>query len=245
MADLDWLIARPLAHRGWHNPEIGLIENTPSAFVAAIDRGYGIECDLQVTLDGEAMVHHDATLGRLTDGEGWLAAKTAADLRLVRFRATNDRMMTLGELCELVAGRVPLVLELKSKFDGNRRLVMRIASVLTGYAGPAAVMSFDPRQVQALHELAPAVPRGIVAERDNRELDLGAMQRWALAHLLHASTSRPRFVAYNVKDLPTFATRLARSLFRCPLLAWTVRMPEDRVRAERYADQMIFEGFAP
>src|SRR5262245_50990234 len=108
MAELDWLIARPVAHRGLHDAQNGIIENTPSAFKAAIAGGYGIECDLQITADGEAMVHHDDGLGRLTDGSGRLAAMTAAELKRVVFKDTVGRVMTIGELCELgvVIGRV-------------------------------------------------------------------------------------------------------------------------------------------
>ena len=123
MAGLDWLIARPVAHRGLHDAQKGIIENTPSAFAAAIAGGYGIECDLQISADGDAMVHHDEVLGRLTEGNGRLDAMTAAELKRVPFKATADRMITLAELCDLVAGRAPLVIELKSRFDGDRRLV--------------------------------------------------------------------------------------------------------------------------
>src|SRR5262245_58864501 len=150
MSDLDWLIARPVAHRGLHDTQNGVIENTPSAFKAAIAAGYGIECDLQITADGEAMVHHDDALGRLTEGSGRLAALSAAELKRVAFKATADRMITLAELCDLVAGRSALVIELKSAFDCDRRLVSRAAAVLSGYRGPAAVMSFDPAQIAAL-----------------------------------------------------------------------------------------------
>ena len=122
MSGLDWLTARPLAHRGLHDTSAGVIENTASAFSAAIAAGYGIECDLQISADGEAMVHHDDALGRLTEGSGRLAEMTAADIKAVRFKASRDRILTLGELCELVAGRATLVLELKSRFDGDRRL---------------------------------------------------------------------------------------------------------------------------
>src|SRR6266446_6578870 len=135
MADLDWLIARPVAHRGLHDQK-SVIENTPSAFAAAIAARYGIECDLQISADGEAMVHHDDALGRLTEGAGRLDAMSAAELKRVSFKATADRMITLGELCELVGGRVTLLIELKSRFDGNRRLVMRAAQLLAGYDGP-------------------------------------------------------------------------------------------------------------
>src|SRR3954470_11083276 len=149
MSGLDWLTARPVAHRGLHDNGAGVIENTASAFAAAIAGGFAIETDLQISADGEAMVHHDFALGRLTLGSRLLAAMTAAGLKEVPFKATADRIMTLGELCDLVAGRTPLVLELKSRFDGDRRLVTRAAEVLKSYAGPVAVMSFDPDIVQA------------------------------------------------------------------------------------------------
>src|ERR1700742_623380 len=109
----EWLAARPIAHRGLHDAASGIIENTPSAFSAAIAGNYGIECDLQISADGEAMVHHDDALGRLTEGSGRLADLPAAQIKTVRFKRGDDRILTLGELCELVAGRAPLVLELK------------------------------------------------------------------------------------------------------------------------------------
>ena len=146
MADLDWLIARPLAHRGLHDDQNGIIENTPSAFAAAIAARYGIECDLQISSDGEAMVYHDDALGRLTEASGRLDAMTAAELKRVTFKATQDRMMTLGELCDFVAGGAALLIELKSPRAGDRRLATRAAKVLSGYAGQAAVMSFEPAQ---------------------------------------------------------------------------------------------------
>src|SRR5437899_8465687 len=119
MADLDWLIARPVAHRGLHDQK-SIIENTPSAFAAAIAANYAIECDLQISADGEAMVHHDDTLGRLTEGSGRLGTMTAVELKRVAFHGTADRMISVGDLCDLVAGRVTLVIELKGRFDGDR-----------------------------------------------------------------------------------------------------------------------------
>ena len=152
MAGLDWLTARPIAHRGLHGP--GAVENTPTAFNAAIAAGYAIETDLQITADGEAVVHHDAKLGRLTEGSGALAAMTVADLRRIAFKETADRIITLGELLDLVAGRATLAIELKSLSDGDVRLPRRAAAVLTGYGGPAALMSFDPFQVAVVRELS-------------------------------------------------------------------------------------------
>ena len=105
-------------------------------------------------------MHHDDALGRLTEGSGALLGKTAAELKAVKFKDTAERMMTLGDLCALVAGRVPLVIEVKSHFDGDRKLVTRMAEVLAAYSGPAVGMSFDPDQVLALREMIPGrVPR--------------------------------------------------------------------------------------
>src|SRR5215212_5521150 len=127
----------------------------PGAFEAAVSGNFAIETDLQLSADGEAMVHHDDALGRLTEGSGALLEKTAAELKAVKFRDTPERMMSLGDLCALVAGRAPLVIEVKSHFDGDRKLVARMAEVLAGYSGPAAGMSFDPEQVMAMRELMP------------------------------------------------------------------------------------------
>jgi glycerophosphoryl diester phosphodiesterase len=244
----DWLTARPVAHRGLHDAQKGIIENTPSAFQAAIAGGYGIECDLQISADGEAMVHHDGALGRLTDGSGRLDAMSAADLKRVAFKATGDHMITLGDLCELVAGRATLVIELKSRYDGDRRLVGRTADVLAGYRGPAAVMSFDPAQVAALRAVAPQLLRGMVAERTYRHHEwdtLPAAAKPSMAYFTHALATRPQFIAYSVRDLPAAVPAIARTIWRLPLLTWTVRSADDRQKAARYADQMIFEGFRP
>ena len=248
MAALEWLIARPVAHRGLHDAAAGVIENTPSAFAAAVAGNYAIECDLQLAADGEAMVFHDDTLERLTEGSGRLVALSATELKRVAFRATSDRMITLGEVCDLVAARVTLVIEIKSHFDGDRRLIKRAADVLASYRGPVALMSFDPGPMATLRALAPGLTRGIVAERHyrHREWDhLSARTKRALAYFTHALATRPQFIAYSVRDLPATLPAAARRLLKLPLLTWTVRTPEDRERATRYADQIIFEGFRP
>jgi glycerophosphoryl diester phosphodiesterase len=248
MSGPDWLTAQPVAHRGLHDNTAGVVENTASAFAAAIAGGFAIETDLQISSDGEAMVHHDFALGRLTLGSRQLAAMTAAGLKAVPFKATADRMMTLGETCDLVAGRTPMLIELKSRFDEDLRLVERAAKVLEAYTGPFALMSFDPAPIAALRTLAPGVTRGIVAERryvDSEWRELSRKQKRSLAHLLHAPRSRPHFIAYRVNDLPSPGPWIARNLFGRPLLAWTVRTDAERARAKRRADQMIFEGFRP
>jgi glycerophosphoryl diester phosphodiesterase len=248
MAGLAWLTARPIAHRGLHDASAGVIESTASAFSAAIAGGYGMETDLQISADGEVMVHHDDALGRLTEGSGRLCDMAAVEIKRVRFKTSADRILTLGELCDLVGGRTTLVLELKSHFDGDRRLAQRAADVLANYAGPVAMMSFDPAMIEVVRWIAPDLTRGIVAERHyaHHEWDrFPRSEKRRMAFLLHANRTRPQFIAYGVKDLPAAAPLIARAVFGLPLLTWTVRSDDDRRRAARWADQMIFEGIRP
>src|SRR5689334_14976002 len=209
-----WLTARPVAHRGLHDVSRGIVENMPGAVQAAISGNFAIEVDIQLTADGEAMVHHDDALGRLTEGSGALLDKTATELRAVKFKDTSERMMSLSDLCGLVNGRVPLVIEVKSHFNGDRNLVRRMAEVLASYSGPAVGMSFDPDQVLALRETMPALPRGIVAERSYDEADwpeATPVQRRGMRNLRHAFRTRPHFVAYWVDELPAAAPWIARN----------------------------------
>jgi glycerophosphoryl diester phosphodiesterase len=244
----DWLTARPVAHRGLHDISRGIVENMPGAVDAAIAGNFAIEVDIQLSSDGEAMVHHDHALGRLTEGTGPLIGKTAAELKAVKFKATSEQMMSLSDLCQRAAGRVPLVVEVKSSFNRDRKLVKRMAEVLASYDGPAVGMSFDPDQVEALREHLPSRPRGIVAQRsyeDSYWSGLTQEQRDGMLYLRHGFQTQPHFVAFKVDHLPAPAPWIARNFFGCALLTWTVRTPEQRARAARYADQMIFEGFVP
>ncbi len=248
MSDLDWLTERPFAHRGLHDASAGVVENTAPAFAAAVAAGYGIETDLQISADGEAMVHHDDALGRLTDGTARLADMSATDIKAVRFKGSTARILTLGELCELVAGRSPLLLELKSRFDNDLRLAKRTAELVARYSGRAAIMSFDPDLIEAVRNASPDLTRGIVAERHYSDPEWDGLpfsRKQSLAWLLHARRSRPQFLAYSVQDLPAAPALIARRLFGLPLLTWTVRSENMQRRAARWADQIIFEGWRP
>ena len=243
-----WLTAQPIAHRGLHDASIGVIENTASAFSAALAGGYGMETDLQISADGEAMVHHDDALGRLTEGTGRLAEMNAAQIKAVRFKAGTDHVLTLGELCDLVSGRATLLLELKSHFDGDARLPKRVVDVLSAYRGPVAVMSFDPVLIEQTRHLGPALTLGIVAERSYSDAERSMVPqslKQSMTWFLHAPKSRPQFIAYSVKDLPAAPPLIARRVFGLPLLTWTVRSDADRKIAARWADQIIFEGWRP
>lgn len=247
MPRLNWL-RRPIAHRGLHDKRTRIVENTPSAFSAAIEAGYAIECDVQRSADGVPMVFHDDTLERLTEHSGKVVRYSQRQLKQMSFKDTRDRMLTLGELLELVNGAVPLVIEIKSDWMDRGPFEARICSELAAYKGHAAVMSFDPHAVRACAEHGPRIPRGLVAEdfRDDAYWgELSEWQRFRLRHLLSAFVARPQFIAYDIRALPAFAPVAARALLGWPLLTWTVRSKAERERAEKWTDAIIFERLRP
>ncbi len=243
-----WLTARPIAHRGLHDKASGIIENSPSAALAAISHGFGIECDVQLTADGEAVVFHDFELDRLTTSTGRVDQLTAAAVGSLHMRGTADTVMPLADFIGLVAGRVPLVIEIKSRFDGDLRLARRVAEIVKDSKSPIALKSFDPAIVAALHDLTPDHARGIVAMQDYSYPDYEACtadEKRAMANLLHFTTSKPDFVSWRVRDLPSAAPYLCRAALGLPVMTWTVRTADDRALADAHADQMVFEGFLP
>jgi glycerophosphoryl diester phosphodiesterase len=246
MAELYWL-KRPIAHRGLHDAARGVLENSASAVKAALGHGYAIEVDLQAAAGDMPVVFHDATLDRLTNESGPVAARDVDALRKLKLKGSGDRILSLPDLLEVVGGYVPLLLEVKSTWTKDGKFEANIAKQLAGYAGPVAVMSFDPNAVAAFREIAPTLPRGLVADRFTKDhwQDLTLWQRFAMRHLFTATFARPHFIAYDIGALPALAPLIAKIVFGLPLLTWTVRTDGDRECALRYADAMIFEGIEP
>jgi glycerophosphoryl diester phosphodiesterase len=242
---LDWLIARPIAHRGLHDGRRGVIENTRSAFDAAIASNYAIECDVQLTADGEAVVFHDDTLDRLAMAQGPLIARTSAELKSIALRGSTDRIATLADLLAQVRGRVALIIELKSAWNGSVALALRALQVLRSYSGPCALMSFDPDLVEELR-CEPHIPRGIVAERVTRSSwqALPLARRLELRHLRHWQRTLPHFIAFDAGGLPWPPVTQLRAA-GLPVITWTVRSEDEAVAVRRYCDQITFEGFLP
>jgi glycerophosphoryl diester phosphodiesterase len=242
---LDWLVARPIAHRGLHDVTAKRVENTSSAFAAAIGGYYAIECDLQLTTDGEAVVFHDETLDRLMDATGWVRDFSARQLKAMSFKVGKDRIQTLDDLLHQVAGKVALVIELKSHFDGDVRLAARALHVLARYDGPYCLMSFDPLLVQAIAELSPQTVRGITADKttDASYHALPFAQRLHLRHMDHLEKTKPHFISYYFRDLPFIPVQTIRASGH-PIITWTIRNADEERMARRYSDQITFEGYS-
>ena len=239
-------LVRPIAHRGLHNARQGVIENTETAFKAAMAKGYGIECDLQAASDLEPMVFHDERLKRLTTAKGLVRQHSPAELKRLHMRRTSDRIMRLAEMLEMVAGKVPLLIEVKSDWAREDDFAVAVARRLRSYKGPYGIMSFDPNRVRPFRDLLPHAPRGIVAGGIRSDLTMPRwIRHWNARKLLTNHIARPDFINYFVRGLPGAAPVLSRRPGDLPLFTWTVRSPADRAKAMRYADAMVFEGFEP
>jgi glycerophosphoryl diester phosphodiesterase len=243
-AELSWITARPIAHRGLHNKAEGILENTAPAFAAAMAGNYAIECDLQLSADGEAMVFHDETLDRVTEAKGPVIRRSAAELQRLNYRIGNARMQTLAELLAQVNGQVPLIIELKSHWNGDRSLAARAVKSLQGYRGRFALMSFDPDLVEAVREIDPTIIRGITADRmvDDEWKMLPLPKRMEMRHFTHLDRTAPHFVSYDVHGLPSDPVRHFRQN-GLPVICWTVRSVETERRSHMHADQITFEGY--
>ncbi len=244
LRDLSWLVATPFTHRGLHDKAKGIVENTSSAFAAAIHNNFAIECDLQLSADGEAMMFHDDSLERVMTTAGLVRDHTRRALQSMTYRDGNDRMQTLGELLEQVDGKVTLLIELKGPFDGDQTLALRTLDVLKNYTGPYALMSYDPDFVATFAALAPNTVRGITADKidDTEYQALPVERRLEMRNFTHLERTRPNFVSYYWKDLPHPEVQRLRTAGH-PVITWTIRSPEQATRALQYSDQITFEGY--
>ena len=244
--------ARPIAHRGLHDAAAGVVENSLGACAAAVRAGYGVEIDVQLTADGEAVVFHDDTLDRLTNATGPVRAWRAEALRRLPLLGSGEGAPGLAELLALVASRAPLVVEIKDQTgamaaagpDGEiGPLEARVAALLADYPGPAAVMSFNPQSVGWFRTHAPDVPTGLVSY-DYSDSDLPPERRAELAGIAAAAALAVDFVSYRWNDLPTPATDRLKAQ-GTPVISWTIRSPDQAEAARAVSDQITFEGFSP
>jgi glycerophosphoryl diester phosphodiesterase len=231
-----------VAHRGLWSPH-GAPENSLGAFQAACAHGYGVELDVQLSADGEAMVFHDDDLDRLTGASGRVRDHTAADLSEQRLCGTDERIPTLLEALAVIGHRAMVHVELKTPYGGVGRLEQRVHEVLIDHAGPVAVIGFNPYSHAWFAERFPGVLRGLDSHRYDHAPHLAEEQRRAFARLEHLAIARPHFLALGVDMLPgdVAARHRADGL---PVIAWTVRSPEQRASLQDHCDNVIFEGFA-
>lgn len=241
-------LTTPLAHRAYHNRALRRPENSPGAVQAALEAGYGIEIDLQLSSDGVAMVFHDDQLDRLTDATGLIADRTAADLGQIKLRHSDDSIPTLIQILTQIAGRVPLLIELKdqtgsmSQTDG--RLEGATAAALATYQGPVAVMSFNPHAIAHMARLAPHLPRGLTTSA-YQPTDWAPLDPATCDHL-RAIPDYDRtcssFISHEAADLPRARVAELKAA-GAAILCWTIRTPEAEAKARTVAQNITFESY--
>lgn len=235
-ARVAFLKAQPYAHRGLHGA--GIVENSRAAFRAAIALGHGIELDVQAARDGEAMVFHDATLERLTGASGTVTQHSVPELGQIRLSGTTEGIPELAEIMTLIGGRVPVLIEVKAEGRHVAPLCLSVRRALEGYAGPAAIMSFNPLVCAWFRAHAPRIVRGLVVSEEGKRNLKGRLERWT-----SMASAKPDFLAYDVRDLPSKFAGAARAR-GIPVLTWTVRDSTGERVAFAHADEAIYEKSA-
>lgn len=239
----------PLAHRGLHDRSQGRPENSRAAFRAAIEAGYGIELDVQPSADNVPMVFHDYDLRRLTGIPGRIRGHTAAELQSMRLLGSDETIPTLAEVLRLVAGQVPVLIEIKDQ-DGAMGpevgpLEEAVAIIVMAYRGPVAVMSFNPHSMAVMARAAPGIARGLVTSAYDAE-DwplLPARIRDHLRDIPDYDRVWASFVSHEAADLGR--PRLDRIVAqKGKVLCWTIRSPEAEAAARTRAHNVTFEGYA-
>lgn len=237
----DLLFHPPIAHRGLWSPD-GAPENSLGAFQAACAGGYGIELDVQLSADGEAMVFHDATLERMTGESGRVRDRSAADLADLRLKGSDEKIPTLLETLAVIGHRAMVHIELKTPAGDVGPLERRVHEVIADHNGPLAVIGFNAYSHAWFAQHYPGVLRGLDSYSYADDRKLSPEQRRAYAALEHVEVARPHFLALGLDMLPSERAAKLRA-GGMPVVAWTVRQPSQWEALKGCCDNLIFEGF--
>lgn len=245
----EWLLHRPIAHRGLHDVAHAIAENSLPAFWAAARAGYPIELDVRLLADGEVVVFHDRELDRLTSANGPIAARTSEDLALLTLlgasigddpKKEDARIPLLRDVLDLIAGATPILIEIKN--EGNvGALEAATVAALENYVGPFAIQSFNPGTVRWWRDVAPSVTRGLLSG-DFRFEPVDDATRRRLQNMEDIASCEPDFIGYDIRLLPFERVTKERQAGR-PIVGWTARSLEEGKRALDHCDNVIFEGF--
>ena len=239
---MQWIESVPIAHRGLHSGDAACPENSLPAFEAALHAGYAVELDVRLSADRRVVVFHDRDLQRMTGRPGPVTGRSWGEIRRLSLLGTPHGVPLLEDVLDLVGGKVPLLVEIKDQ-PRLRELCAITLQCLRHHRGPFAVQSFNPWAMGWFACHAPQVPRGQISG-DFRGEDLALYKKFLLKRLLLNRVSRPDFIAYDHRGLPTRCVTRARDR-GLPVLAWTVRSEHEAARALKHSDNVIFEGFRP
>lgn len=237
----DWLLAKPIAHRGLFNE--ARPENSLVAIDAAVSAGFPVEIDVQLTSDGHAVVFHDWNLKRLTGLDAKVKDVTIEKIRELTLLGTDQRIPTLEETLIVIAGRTPALVEIK-----NRRYPTRLEPVagriLNAYKGPVAIQSFNPYTLGWFSLRYPRIARGQISCAFDTD-DMADWKKQILSNYGMNWMSRPQFISHHWKQLPAVVPTFLRTTCKTPLIVWIIRNQEEIAMAKRLGDNYVFEQFIP
>lgn len=239
----QWLTGWLYAHRGLHDADRP--ENSMAAFREAAENGYGIELDVRLTKDGYVVVLHDADLRRMTGACGTVESSTYEELSKLRLAGTQEHIPLFSDVLEMVSGRVPLLVEIKTEGMHSSSINRKTSQLLRFYKGKYALQSFSPFSVRWFRKCAPWDPRGQLSSTFRPwEKGVPKIVQFCARHLLLNFLGRPNFISYCRDGLHApVVQRLRRH--GLPVLAWTVRSASEAAQARKLCDTIIFEGFRP
>ena len=239
---MSWISHKPIAHRGLHKGS-AVPENSLAAFEAAIELGYPFELDIQLLADGGLVVFHDQDLTRLTGVSGKISEQNSQTIKQLKLLGSDQHVPLLDEVFDLVKGKVPILIEIKN--DGMvGELEQTLLNKLSDYSGEYAVQSFKPFSISWFKKNAPQILRGQLSG-GFKSGNLAWHKKIARRNLLMNWVSSPNFIGYDIQCLPYLPVSIARQILNYPVIAWTIKTEKDKVEAEKYADNIIFESIDP
>ena len=244
-ADFSSFLKYDYAHRGLHDRDKGVPENSEKAFRLAVLGGFGMEFDLQLTKDGQVVVHHDHSIKRTCGVDRNISEMTLEELQGYRLFGTEEKVPLFTDVLRAVEGRTPLIIELKS-YTRQEELCRKTVQLLKDYPGLYCVESFDPRIVRWFRKHHPEIVRGQLMERLEGGKD--GMSRWEAffgRNMMTNFLTRPHFEAYDFTRRHNPSLRTARRLFGMQEVSWTLRTLEDYRVAKKDGNLCIFEKFLP
>lgn len=236
------------AHRGLHDLEKGIPENSVAAFRRAIEHGFGAELDVHLMADGNLAVVHDSSLRRVCGADVSIEDLTAADLKDYPLMGTEERIPLFRDVLALFEGKTPLVIELKVERGNAYALTDAVMAALEGWNGTCCVESFHPGVLLRLKERYPHVLRGQLSQNFLRDSEVGSLSlpmRFAMTNLLTTALTKPDFIAYHWRDRDNVSLRLMKALYGVHEVDWTVRDRSTMEALDRANVTSIFEGFIP
>lgn len=231
------------AHRGLHDNLSESPENTMAAFQKAVDQGFGIELDVQLTKDGRVVVVHDFGLKRICKRDAQVDSFSYEELQQFCVYDSQEKIPLLSDVLKLVDGRVPLIVEIKYK--NGSKICEKTQEILNGYRGVYCIESFHPQVLLWYKENYPYICRGQLSMNYQRDSEYKGTVYHIMRHLLTNFATKPDFIAYDCRAMRSVSKNICRDVFGCPSVAWTVKCQAQLDACRKYYDYFIFEGFIP